>query len=249
MNSNSAMGLVSSCALLIPIAFIVAFRLYNNRSFVALSINCLIVSIQLLMRVKVIYAPLSLYQALEILNNLLDAPLMLMFLVFFSPTVKMKKRITALALIFVAFELVIVSIFGYSALAVKIVLGPDIALITVLSFIFFLRNVRLAVMNSKGLGKAVMISSVLLSYSIFSLVYIFIYLVKNLQYRDDARLIYYLVSTLSALLMALGILIEKKRIKKLDELKHTRKELATIYGHTKVAALNKDSRFLKAGKH
>jgi hypothetical protein len=47
--------------------------------------------------------------------------------------------------------------------------------------------------------------------------------------------------------MAVGILIEKKRIKKLDELKHTRKELAAIYGET--AALNKGSRFLTIKKN
>jgi hypothetical protein len=44
--------------------------------------------------------------------------------------------------------------------------------------------------------------------------------------------------------MSIGVLIENKRIKRLDELKNTRKELATIYGERKVAALNKDGHFL-----
>ena len=73
----------------------------------------------------------------------------------------------------------------------------------------------------------------------------FYWLIKNQQYRKDAELVYYVVSILSALLMSAGIIIENKRIKKLDELKNTRKELATIYGKT--AGLNKDSRFLKTG--
>jgi hypothetical protein len=46
--------------------------------------------------------------------------------------------------------------------------------------------------------------------------------------------------------MAIGILIENKRFKKLDELRHTRKELATIYGEKKVAVFKKDSRFLNS---
>jgi len=54
------------------------------------------------------------------------------------------------------------------------------------------------------------------------------------------------VSILSSILMAIGILIENKRFKKLDELRHTRKELATIYGEKKVAAFKKDSRFLNS---
>jgi hypothetical protein len=78
-------------------------------------------------------------------------------------------------------------------------------------------------------------------------VYIFYYLLKNKQYKQDAQLVYYLVTLLSAGLMSIGIIIENKRIKKIGELKNTRKELATLYGHTKTAAVNKDSRFLKTG--
>ena len=142
----------------------------------------------------------------------------------------MRKRITICIFLFIGFEAIVLAIYGFSVKAVKIVLGPDIAVILIISLMFFLRYVRLAITNSKSMGKAIMISSILLSYSIFSLVYIFFYLVKTRQYQEDARLIYYLVSILSALLMSLGIAIENKRIKKLDELKHTRKELATIYG-------------------
>src|SRR4030095_16239089 len=138
------------------------------------------------------------------------------------------------------------AIFGFNVRAIRIILGPDIALIVAISFYFFMRNVRLSVANPKSLGKAVMASSVFISYAIFSIVYIFYYLAKDVQYRVDAEFIYYLVSILAVLLMSLGILIENKRIKKLDELKHTRKELATIYGEKKVAAFKKDSRFLNS---
>jgi len=91
-----------------------------------------------------------------------------------------------------------------------------------------------------------MASAVFISYVIFSIVFIFYYLVKNERYHVDAELIYYLVSILSSILLAIGILIENKRFKKLDELRHTRKELATIYGEKKVAAFKKDSRFLNS---
>jgi hypothetical protein len=159
----------------------------------------------------------------------------------------MTKRITATMFVFIAFEAVVLVVNGFTVHTVKIVLGPDIAVILVVSFVFFLRNVRLAITNQKSLGKAIMASSILLAYSIFSLVYIFYYLLKNKQYKQDAQLVYYLVTLLSAGLMSIGIIIENKRIKKIGELKNTRKELATLYGHTKTAALNKDSRFLKTG--
>jgi hypothetical protein len=244
MNLNSAIGIISSIALIIPVILILALRLFTNKSFLALAIYYLIVSVQNLMTQNVIITPKWFYNSLGIINNFLDAPLMLIFLVFFSVSALMTKRITASIFIFLGFEAIILIFYGFTVKSVRIILGPDIAIVLTLSFIFFLRNVRLAITNSKSLGKAIMVSSVLLSYTIFSVVYIFYYLIKNAQYKDDAYLIYYLVTILSAFIMSIGILIENKRIKKLGELKHTRKELATIYGEKKVAALNKDSRFL-----
>lgn len=150
--------------------------------------------------------------------------------------------------VFVGFEVIVLAVFGFNVKAIKIVLAPDIALIILISFSFFLRNVRLSITNSKSMGKAVMITAVLLSYIIFSLVYIFYYLMDDIQYRQDAELIYFLVNILSVLLMSTGIFIENKRIKKLDDLKITRKELATIYGEEKVVALNKDGHLPASGR-
>ncbi len=248
MSFYSILGIISSISLFIPIIFILAFKLFTHRSFFALFIYYLIAGVYNLITQNIIDAPVRFSRPIGIINNLLDAPLMLLFLIFFSTSPLMTKRIRRTIFIFLAFEAIILIIYGFSVRTVKIVLGPDIAIIGVVSFLFFLRNVRLAITNQKSLGKAVMTSSIFLSYSIFSLVYIFFYVVKDKQYRDDARLVYYLVTILSAILMSLGIVIENKRIKKLDELKNTRKELATLYGEKKAAAF-KDSRFLKPNRY
>jgi hypothetical protein len=247
MSLHSILGIISSIVLFIPFILILILRLFTHRSFLALSVYYLAAGVYNLITQNVVDAPLWFSRPIGIINNLLDAPLMLLFLIFFSTSSQMTRRITTTIFIFLAFEAVIMVIFGFSIRTVKIILGPDIAIILVLSFLFFLRNVRLAITNQKSLGKAIMVSSVLVAYTIFSLVYIFYYLLKNKQYKQDAQLVYYLVTLLSAVLMSIGIFIENKRIKKLSELKHTRKELATLYGQTKTAALNKDSRFLKTG--
>lgn len=245
MNFNSTMGIVSSIALFIPIILILAFKLFPNRSFLALSVYYLFAGAYNLVSQNILNVPVGFSLPLGITANLLDAPLMLLFLIFFSISAIMKKQITNAIFIFLTFEAIVLVVFGFNIKSVKIILGPDIALIGTLSFLFFLRNVRLAITNRKSLGKAIMASSVLLSYTIFTVVYVFYYLLKIKQYQDDARDLYYLVTILSVLLMSIGITIENKRIKKLGELKNTRKELATIYGETKAAALKKDSRFLK----
>ena len=209
----------------------------------ALSAYYLVVGIYNLISQNVLNAPAWFARQLGIAVNLLDAPLMLLFLTFFTTSQAMTKRIIWGIWIFFAFEAVILSVDGFTVNAIRVILAPDIVVVIGLSFFFFQRNVRLAITNSKSLGKAIMSSSILLSYTIFTVVYVFYYLAKNQQYRKDSELVYYLISFVSAVLMSAGIIIENKRIKKLDELKNTRKELATIYG--KPAGLNKDSRFLK----
>lgn len=246
MNSHSLLGIISSTTLLVPVALIIILKLFSNRSFLALAIFYFIVAVQNLMRQSVFDVPRVIYQSMSLVDNLLEVPLMLLFLTFFSTSALMTKRIKTCIYVFLGFEAIILAVFGFNVKAIKIILGPDIVLIGVTSFLFFLRYVRLSVSNAKNMGKAVMASSVFISYVLFSIVYVFYYLLKNQQYRVDAELIYYLVTILSTILMSIGILIENKRLKKLDELRHTRKELATIYGEKKVAAFKKDSRFLNS---
>jgi len=246
MNSHSLLGIISSIGLFVPVALILVLKLFSNRSFLALATCYFIVGVQNLMRQSVFDIPRVIYQSMSLVDNILEVPLMLLFLTFFSTSALMTKRIKTCIYIFLGFEAIILLVFGFNVKAIRIILAPDIALIVAISFSFFMRYVRLSVSNSKSIGKAVMASSVFISYVLFSIVYVFYYLIKNQQYRVDAELIYYLVSILSAILMSIGILIENKRFKKLDELRHTRKELATIYGEKKVAAFKKDSRFLNS---
>jgi len=246
MNSHSLLGIISSITLFVPVALILILKLFSNRSFLALAICYFVVGVQNLLRQSVFGVPKVIYQSMSLVDNILEVPLMLLFLTFFSTSVLMSRRIITCIYVFIGFEAIILAIFGFNVKAIRIILGPDIALIVAISFSFFMRYVRLSVSNSKSIGKAVMASSVFISYAIFSIVYIFYYLAKNEQYQGDAELVYYLVSILSAILMTIGILIENKRFKKLDELRHTRKELATIYGEKKVAAFKKDSRFLNS---
>ena len=246
MNSHSLLGIISSIGLFVPFALILVLKLFSNRSFLALATCYFIVGVQNLMRQSVFDIPRVIYQSMSLVDNILEVPLMLLFLTFFSTSALMTKRIKTCIYIFLGFEAIILLVFGFNVKAIRIILAPDIALIVAISFSFFMRYVRLSVSNSKSIGKAVMASSVFISYVLFSIVYVFYYLIKNQQYRVDAELIYYLVSILSAILMSIGILIENKRFKKLDELRHTRKELATIYGEKKVAAFKKDSRFLNS---
>lgn len=149
MSLPSVLGIISSIALFTPMLFILWFKLFTHRSFLALFIYYFAAGAYNLITQNIIDSPLWFSRPIGIMNNLLDAPLMLLFLIFFSFSAQMTKRIKAAIFIFLAFEAIILIIYGYTVKTVSIVLGPDIAIILALSFIFFLRNVRLAITNQK----------------------------------------------------------------------------------------------------
>ena len=83
-------------------------------------------------------------------------------------------------------------------------------------------------MHKKASGKAIISAALLFAYGCFFLIYLMYYVVRT-PHVADTYLVYYLTSIFSSLLLAAGILIERKRVQKLNELIVTRKELSAIY--------------------
>jgi hypothetical protein len=237
MNWNTVMGLVSTVALTLPIIMILATKLGSYKSFPFLLAYYAIATSYNILTEGYITAPGSFVQYFGITNNLLDAPLMLFFLTYFSTSPSLSKKMKWLAALFVAFEIVILSIYGVTVEAITITLGPGLLLVFGFSAYFFVRQTRITIMHQKAGGKALMISSLIFAYGCYSIIYVIYYLFKVQQNEGDSFLIFFLVTTVSALLMATGIVIERKRVQKLNELKVTRKELAEMYGEKKTTIL------------
>lgn len=237
MNWYTLMGLVSTVALTLPIIMILATKLGSYRSFPALLAYYAVILTYNLLTEGYIKAPEYVVHYGGIINNMVDAPLMLFFLTYFSTSSLLSKRMKMLALIFVAFEIVIFSVYGMNVQAITIIMGPGLLLTLGFSAMFFVRQTRITVIHHKAAGKALIISSLIFAYGCYNILYVAYYLLKVRQNADDAFLIYFLVTTISSLLMAIGILIERKRVQKLNELKVTRKELSELYSEKKTTIL------------
>ncbi len=245
MTWNSVMGAVSSVALFLPIFFILVLKLGAYRSFPALIIYYFSALVYNLLGEGYIHATADQTRNWGLINNILDIPLMLYFLTYFSGTKAVARRMKMIILAFLVFELVVVAFTGINVSAIKIILGPGVALVLAFSLYFFIRQAKMAIIHRKATGKALMVSAVLFAYGCFTFLYLIYYIfeahldaagkVKE-QYQADTFLIYYLATTFSCLMMSAGILIERKRVQKLNELKITRKELSSIYTETKTAA-------------
>jgi hypothetical protein len=228
MNLFNIMGLVSTLALALPIIILLTSKLAWYRSFPALFFYYLVLLSYNLIFLGYIDTGKNFQQYHGVINNLLDTPLILVFLLYFSKTVYFRKKLMITILTFIAFEILIVSIYGFNARATTIILAPGLLLVLAISLLFFIHQVKIAVVYHKAAGKAIMVAALLFAYVGYCFVYSVFYLVKPV-YKNDAHLVFFLITIFSSIAMAVGIFIERLRVRQLVELKTTREELKSIY--------------------
>jgi len=231
MTWNSVMGIISLIALFLPIFFLLVLRLGGYRSFPALLIYYSIVFSYNLIALGYIKMDKGIIDSWNICNNLLDTPLMLIFLTYYSTSPGFTKKIKIVTGLFLAFETTVLLLIGFNTRAITIILGPGLMIVFVFCLHFFIRQTKITIMHRKATGKAIIAASLLFAYGCYGIIYLMYYVFKT-PHVADTFLVYFLVVTFSSLLMSAGIFIERKRIQKLNELKQTRKELSIVYNET-----------------
>ena len=224
-------GLISAIALFLPIVIILTFRLAWYKSFPALLAYYFLVSVQTFLSLGLVGTDKNFIHTYGVLNNFLDAPLMLTFMTYFSKTATFRKRMKILIAALLLFELIVIVIVGFNVKAAIISMAPGLLMVLTFSLLFFIHQAKITVVYQKAAGKAFIAASLLFAYGGYSFIYVVYYLLKT-QYKADTHIVYFLVTIFSSLLIAAGIFLERKRVKQLTELKIARKELKVIYGRS-----------------
>jgi hypothetical protein len=223
------MGLVSTFALALPLILLITTKLAWYRSFPALFFYYLLILSFNFLLLEYIRIDGNFKYYLGVTCNLMDTPLMLIFLLYFSKTLAFRKRLMITILSFIVFEIIIVTIYGYNTEATTIILAPGLIISLAISLLFFIHQVKIAVVYHKAAGKAIMVASLLFAYVGYCFVYSVYYLIKP-DFKDDAHLVFFLITIFSSIAMSTGIYLERKRVRQLVELQTTREELKAIYG-------------------
>lgn len=168
-------------------------------------------------------------------NNLMDTPLMLTFLIYFSTSLAFSRRMKILIAGFILFEAVVVAVMGFNTNAITVILGPGLVIVVGFCIFFFIRQTKIAITHRKATGRAIIAASLLFAYGCFGFIYLMYYVFKT-PFVEDTFLVFFLVVTISSLLVSAGVIIEEKRIRKLNELRLTRRELSDVYSDEKKAA-------------
>ena len=228
MTWNTTMGLLSSIALFAPIAVMVWLRLTAYKTFPALLAYYILIFSYNIFTEDYVHIDAQLVYYLGLINNLLDAPLMMTFLLYFSPSIKFTHRLKLLIIAFLIFEAIILTVFGLNVNSITIILGPGLILTTALCVIVFIRQTKIAIVNQKALGRSMIAAALCFAYGCYGLIYVLFYL-SNSPNVEDTFLVYYWASFISATLLSGGVIVEYRRILKLHELKRTRQELSSVY--------------------
>jgi hypothetical protein len=163
-----------------------------------------------------------------IVFNYLDAPLMLMVLLFFCNE-KWKHNAVLYTLgAFIVFEAAVFFQLGLHARSSVYVLGPGTLLIFGYSLFFFAHYGKISVVQGRSTGKTFMLVAILFSYVVFLMLYYLHYLMHTSAIAD-VYLIYYIGLFVSSVFMSIGLACIIKRTRELEELQLTRRELALFF--------------------
>jgi hypothetical protein len=227
----NVVGLISAIALFLPISIILILRLSWYKSFPALLVYYFLVSCYNIFSMDFVGANKDFIYYFGVINNLLDAPLMLTFMTYFSKTALFRKRMKIIVFVLIVFELVLIAINGFNIGTAIIALAPGLLLVLSFALLFFIHQAKITVVYQKAVGKALIAASLLFAYGGYGFVYVVYYLLKS-PYKADTLFVYYLINTFSAFLITAGVFFERKRVKQLTELRVAREELKIVYGRS-----------------
>src|SRR4051812_40643501 len=108
MNWNFTLGLIASVALFVPILLIILLRLTFYRSFPALFIYYIVVFGQNFLGLGIIPFNKNIIHYWGITNNMLDASLMILFLSYFSTTLRFTNQMRILVAALLVFNGVVI---------------------------------------------------------------------------------------------------------------------------------------------
>ncbi|MDX2047929.1 MAG: hypothetical protein SFU87_14155 [Chitinophagaceae bacterium] len=207
---NYWLGIISTMILCLPVLIILYRRLFTRLSFAALGVYYTSTVAYNLMTIGIVKASAKTIGYVGLVNNLIDTPLMLLFLLFYSYNTKITKAIYLAAGLFIVFEIITVITMGISVTAITVILAPGLLLTLGLSLFFFGNTIKIIISDRIKPAKGLMVSAIAFSYSCFLILYILFYIVKT-KNTDDCFFMYYLSSLISGVVMSAGLLTIKEK--------------------------------------
>lgn len=228
MITISFFGITSAICFLLPVAAILYFRLYRHTSLIALMVYYVLTLLRSVSGNTVPAIP-DFQNTWDVAYNYIEIPLMLTALLFFCPARERQQKIHIIIGMFLLFEMVIAFVFGLSPQASVYVMTPGLLIVTSYAFFLLLRQLKFTILHGKNLGRVLMLCAVVFSYGCYLFMFYSYFILGNSNVAD-IYLLHFVSSSIASVLMSIGLYLMRQRIKELQELKVTRRELQMIFG-------------------
>jgi hypothetical protein len=224
MNSVNVAGIIS-LSLLVFAAFLLLINFREGRySFLALAFYLVQIVFLDLVSTKVIELGDLTTFYIGTVNNLLDAPLILVFLLYFSKSQKVNKLIYFSIGALLIYDLIVFLTMGLTNRFLTFVIGPGLFVVTAFAFYFFVDQLKAAMYHRKEVGKAFISGGLVFTYACFLFIYMMFYVLQS-DHLKDIYMIYHITFMVLAVSLIIGIaIIMKTRFIKPKQVQRLRKE-------------------------
>lgn len=224
MNSVNLAGIIS-ILLQLSAALLLLLNFREGRfSFLALAFNLLQIVFIDLISTRVIQINELTTFYIGTWNNILDAPLMLIFMLYFTKTEKIKKLIFISLGALLLYDLIIYLILGVTNRFLTLVIGPGLFVVTAFAFYFFVDQMKSAMYHKKEMGKAFISGGLVFTYLCFLFIYVMFYVLESTHVMD-IYMIYHITFIVLALSLIIGLaIIMRTRSAKPKTIQRSRKE-------------------------
>ena len=236
MSWHNAIGILSTFALFAPIFVIVAAGLIRYKQYLPLFIYVMLAFGFNLMTEHLVNVPKTVERHYGIINNLTDMPLILAFLAFQIASSVQVKRMMIVLVAFIIFEIVLIAMFGITVKTITWTMGPGLLIVFAYSLYYFAYTVKRSFTHNKFISKAIIASGLTFAYGCFIIIYLMHYVFPLKEEIPNLFLIYYFITIIYCGLLSVGLYLESKRKRKLEELLLTRKELMRFFSDEKKPA-------------
>lgn len=226
--SQTLFGLTSIFCFALPILTILYFRLFRHTSLIALMVYYGLAILRCLNSSSLPPVP-DFNNTAEALFGYIEVPLMLLALHFFCPAKQHQQPVYRFVAAFAVYEVFVAALYGFTPLTSLYIMTPGLVVIVLYSFFLFLRQLRFTLLHGKNAGRVLMLGALLFSYSCYLFVFVACFI---LDWKDMffAYALHFFSASMAAVMMSAGLYLMRHRIRELQELKVTRRELQMVFG-------------------
>ncbi len=150
-----------------------------------------------------------------------DLPLLLLFTQYFAEDPQIRKKIRYALMSWIGLGVFLTLLIGLSEKTINILMGPGLFLADVISLTFFIKYIHAGIQQRSENGKAFMAGSLAFLYGSYTLIFLFRFVLGS-GVEQDTYILFELTTIVSAVLMAIGIMLNQKKMEVMSEIRRGR---------------------------